>query len=636
MGGGRSAGSGCSCCGPASTRVPSLPDHPRLPCIAACPPQAAAAGDQPVPGAVPVAALRGGAGGARRLRAPHVHGRPGQPKVPGAGARLGLLPAAQQGAAPLLCAWGCRRLGGRRLGDGRRGLRLHPPAAAGQHLPAAALQRRLLLARTRFESSFPPLTSHPATLTIPTPPPPAQDFFPAFFQAVLGLKGGEAAGRMRMHERVTYLAFCINAFQVRRSCRVAGQRLRWVAQLCWPQGACRQAGLRAARTSTHPTHPPTQPSNSRWRTRRCARRCCAWSACRCGTRCRAAACSWSCTTSRSWRATGSTWPGARPRRRPPPATRTCRCSSAPRPRLCRVRAALLGAGCWVEVLGWPGGRHAAAWPALACCPGLQRRAAGSFRRPGRCCTPPTAPDQPLDQPPPPGHRPRPTRPGLRVPRGAHRHRAGAHGGGGRRGGGRGARRQAGPPGPAVLRAQRGVPHRPAVAGGRAGDAWAGLGWVGWVSGLGWRCPAGSVQVQRSAGVAAAGSRTEHAAAALPACPHPRSCPRAALCTRCWRTARCWSSATPAGCTRTRRAACLCRCGRGWGRMGGGGRREGRRRMQCNWRTSCSLAPVSLVPHHPDRHPPIPPPRPSPHPHPSWWTCCASTSPSPSTTTPATR
>ena len=49
------------------------------------------------------------------------------------------------------------------------------------------------------------------------PPAPTrypQEHFPAFFQAVLALKAGEAGGRMRMHERVAYLVFMINVFQV--------------------------------------------------------------------------------------------------------------------------------------------------------------------------------------------------------------------------------------------------------------------------------------------------------------------------------------------------------------------------------------------------------------------------------------
>ncbi len=56
---------------------------------------------------------------------------------------------------------------------------------------------------------------------------PLQEAFPAFFQAVLGLKSGEAAARMRMHERVAYIVFAINAFQV----RTATGRCSWVNAL---------------------------------------------------------------------------------------------------------------------------------------------------------------------------------------------------------------------------------------------------------------------------------------------------------------------------------------------------------------------------------------------------------------------
>ena len=45
---------------------------------------------------------------------------------------------------------------------------------------------------------------------------------PAFFNRVLGLKGEEGAAGMRMHERVAYLVFAINAFQVRCAAGAAG------------------------------------------------------------------------------------------------------------------------------------------------------------------------------------------------------------------------------------------------------------------------------------------------------------------------------------------------------------------------------------------------------------------------------
>jgi hypothetical protein len=47
----------------------------------------------------------------------------------------------------------------------------------------------------------------------PSTPGPLQEAFPAFFQRVLALQA-EAGERMRMHERVSYLLFTINAFQV--------------------------------------------------------------------------------------------------------------------------------------------------------------------------------------------------------------------------------------------------------------------------------------------------------------------------------------------------------------------------------------------------------------------------------------
>lgn len=47
-----------------------------------------------------------------------------------------------------------------------------------------------------------------------TRPPPPQEVFPAFFRAFLSLKS--ASVELRMHERITYLLFAINAFQVGR------------------------------------------------------------------------------------------------------------------------------------------------------------------------------------------------------------------------------------------------------------------------------------------------------------------------------------------------------------------------------------------------------------------------------------
>lgn len=84
---------------------------------------------------------------------------------------------------------------------------LWPHCEAGMAGPAAAehLLSMLALVNQKFREQVPGwacFQQHNKSL------------FPAFFQAVLALKGGEAAARMRMHERVTYLSFCINAFQV--------------------------------------------------------------------------------------------------------------------------------------------------------------------------------------------------------------------------------------------------------------------------------------------------------------------------------------------------------------------------------------------------------------------------------------
>ena len=160
-----------------------------------------------------------------------------------------------------------------------------------------------------------------------------KEALPAFFQRVLSLKAGgdEAeAGAMRMHERVAYLVFMINAFQARRA---------WA---CPPPSA---GGGGGGGAPPPPPPPPPPPSNatapppprprSRSRTRRCAPRCCASSACLCGTRLAAGGCSWSCTTNPSWPSTGSTWPRRRPRQRRRRAMSPC--SSAQRLPSCLVR-----------------------------------------------------------------------------------------------------------------------------------------------------------------------------------------------------------------------------------------------------------------------------------------------------------
>lgn len=169
------------------------------------------------------------------------------------------------------------------------------------------------------------------------------------------------------------------------------------------------------------------------------------------------------------------------------------------------------------------------------------------------------------------------RPAGRVPGGA----AGRGAGAGRGRGGCGRPCQARPPGAALLRALCGVPHRPAQPGG-------------WCAAVGGRGPGGGgACVWRAGGdgraggavrccqVQAARQLSQHRVLwALPSrsaplrrrlrlfTPHPcpRSCPRVGLCTRCWRIAPSWSSATCRACTRTRRAACLCRWvpGRGAG------------------------------------------------------------------------
>jgi intron-binding protein aquarius len=56
---------------------------------------------------------------------------------------------------------------------------------------------------------------------------------PGLFTAVTGLKSTERGGSMRMHEKVAYLLFAINAFQSLENEGVRGQVLRLVSLPLW-------------------------------------------------------------------------------------------------------------------------------------------------------------------------------------------------------------------------------------------------------------------------------------------------------------------------------------------------------------------------------------------------------------------